>query len=49
VVLRAHRPELDQLMAMLLERETVDGDAVYHLIGGRPVPVTLTPVAPARG
>jgi cell division protease FtsH len=49
VVLRAHRPELDQLMAMLLEQETVDGDAVYHLIGGRPVPVTLTPVAPARG
>jgi cell division protease FtsH len=42
-VLRAHRPELDQLMAMLLEQETVEGDAVYRLIGGRPVPVALTP------
>jgi cell division protease FtsH len=44
-VLRGHRAELDQLMAMLLEQETVDGDAVYQLIGGRPVPVALAPIA----
>ena len=31
-LLRDHRHELDQLMAMLLEQETVEGDAVYQLI-----------------
>ena len=34
LVLQEHRHELDQLMALLLEQETVDGDAVYGLIGG---------------
>ena len=47
-LLRAHRPELDQLMAMLLEQETVDGDAVYRLIGGpAPAAVEVSPVAAA--
>ena len=41
-LLRAHREELDALVALLLERETVDGSDVYRLAGlrgqvGRPV------------
>jgi len=34
---RAHRYELDQLVDLLLESETVDGAEVYRLVG-RPVP-----------
>jgi cell division protease FtsH len=33
----AHRPELDQLVSLLLEQETVDGSAVYRIVG-KPVP-----------
>ena len=33
----AHRPELDQLVILLLEQETVDGSAVYRIVG-KPVP-----------
>jgi cell division protease FtsH len=35
--IRAHRYELDQLVALLLEEETVDGPEVYRIVG-RPVP-----------
>jgi hypothetical protein len=31
-LLREHRRELDQLTAILLEQETVKGDAVYRLV-----------------
>jgi len=36
-LLRSHRPELMQLVDLLLEHETVDGSAVYRIIG-KPVP-----------
>ncbi|MGH3301431.1 MAG: ATP-dependent zinc metalloprotease FtsH [Streptosporangiaceae bacterium] len=36
-LIRAHTAELDQLVALLLAKETVDGTAVYA-IAGRPVP-----------
>jgi cell division protease FtsH len=36
-LLRAHRPELEQLVSLLLEHETVDGAAVYRIVG-KPVP-----------
>ncbi|HEY0938260.1 MAG TPA: ATP-dependent zinc metalloprotease FtsH [Trebonia sp.] len=32
-LLKSHRPELDSLVALLLERETVDGTDVYRLAG----------------
>ncbi len=36
-LIRSHRSELEQLVALLLEHETVDGEAVYRIIG-KPVP-----------
>jgi cell division protease FtsH len=36
-LIRAHRTELDKLVALLLEMETVDGAAVYQIVG-RPTP-----------
>jgi cell division protease FtsH len=36
-LLRAHRGELARLVELLLDQETVDGEAVYRLVG-RPVP-----------
>jgi cell division protease FtsH len=36
-LIRVHRPELGQLVALLLEQETVDGSAVYRIVG-KPVP-----------
>ena len=36
-LLNENREHLDQLTALLLERETVDGESVYRIIG-RPVP-----------
>ncbi|HUA31302.1 MAG TPA: AAA family ATPase, partial [Streptosporangiaceae bacterium] len=36
-LVRAHRGELDQLVSLLLEHETVDGNAVYRIVG-KPVP-----------
>jgi cell division protease FtsH len=36
-LLRSHRHELEQLVALLLEHETVDGSAVYRIVG-KPVP-----------
>jgi cell division protease FtsH len=36
-LIRAHRAELGQVVALLLEQETVDGAAVYQIVG-RPVP-----------
>ena len=32
-LLQAHRPELDSLVTLLLEKETVDGTDVYRLAG----------------
>ncbi len=47
--LRAHRPVLDQLVALLLSEETVDGSVVYRL-AGRPEPAfgAARTVAPER-
>src|SRR5262250_944312 len=36
-LIRSHRPELKQLVALLVEQETVDGSAVYQIVG-KPVP-----------
>jgi cell division protease FtsH len=36
-VIRAHRAELAQLVELLLDQETVDGEAVYRIVG-KPVP-----------
>jgi cell division protease FtsH len=36
-LIRAHTHELDRIVALLLEKETVDGAAVYAIVG-RPVP-----------
>jgi cell division protease FtsH len=36
-LLRSHRDQLDQLVALLLERETVDGSEVYRIVG-KPAP-----------
>ena len=49
--IRSHRAELDQLVSLLLERETVDGAEVYRIVG-RPVPerreeITVAPRAVA--
>jgi cell division protease FtsH len=41
-LLRSHRGELDQLVTLLLEKETVDGEAVYRIVG-KPAPAH-TPV-----
>jgi cell division protease FtsH len=35
--IRSHRAELDELVSLLLENETVDGAAVYRIVG-KPVP-----------
>jgi hypothetical protein len=51
-LLKTHRPELDSLVNLLLEKETVDGSDVYRL-AGRPdqggnlatPPVTVSPHA----
>ena len=42
-VLRQHRPELDALVAALLEHETLDGATVYRIVG---VPVPEHPSPP---
>ncbi len=36
-LIRGHRDELGRLVALLLEHETVDGEAVYRIVG-KPVP-----------
>jgi cell division protease FtsH len=36
-LIRSHRSELDQIVSLLLEHETIDGEAVYRIVG-RPVP-----------
>jgi cell division protease FtsH len=50
-LLRAHRAELGSLVDLLLEQETVDGDAVYRVLGMDPQehrqePAVLTPPQP---
>ena len=32
-LISTHRPELDRLVSLLLEKETVDGDEVYRIVG----------------
>jgi cell division protease FtsH len=48
-ILQDHRDALDQLVKLLLEKETVDGSDVYA-IAGRPVPTdgAAQPIAPRR-
>ena len=36
-LIRSHRAELDRLVELLVEHETVDGEAVYRIVG-KPVP-----------
>ncbi len=45
-LLQSHRPELDSLVALLLERETVDGSDVYRLAGrpDRSASLSMPPV-----
>jgi cell division protease FtsH len=51
-LIRSHQAQLDQLVSLLLEQETVDGSEVYRIVG-RPVPerhaenVTIAPRAAA--
>jgi cell division protease FtsH len=53
-LIRAHRSELEQLVDLLLEQETVDGSAVYRIVG-KPVPehrpqeMAIAPHAAATG
>ena len=53
-LIRSHRPELEQLVDVLLEKETVDGSEVYRIIG-KPVPqhspdeMAIAPPAAAAG
>ena len=35
-LIRSHQAELGQLVALLLEQETVDGDEVYRIVGMTP-------------
>jgi cell division protease FtsH len=49
-LIRAHHDELRQLAHLLVEKETVDGDEVYRILG-KPVPQghpQAQPIAPAR-
>jgi cell division protease FtsH len=49
-LIRAHRAELTALTNLLLDKETVDGEEVYHLVG-RPMPENRQDaheIAPAR-
>jgi len=45
-LLRTHRPELNALVDLLLEKETVDGSDVYRLAGRPDRSVTTNPAAP---
>jgi len=50
-LLRAHQAELSRVVDLLLEQETVDGEAVYRVLGmeppeHRPEPAVLTPPQP---
>jgi len=46
-LLKDHRPELDALVELLLEKETVDGSDVYRLAGRPNRPATIPPMPPA--
>ena len=48
-LLSTHREALDRVVAMLLERETIDGGDVMAALGDRPVVITPEPAAPRRG
>jgi cell division protease FtsH len=46
-LLKTHRPELDALVGLLLEKETVDGSDVYRLAGRPDKSASTSPAAPA--
>ena len=46
-LLKDHRPELDALVELLLEKETVDGSDVYRLAGRPNRSATIPPMPPA--
>jgi cell division protease FtsH len=45
-LLKVHRPELDALVSLLLEKETVDGSDVYRLAGRPDRSAVIPPVPP---
>jgi len=45
-LLKGHRPELDSLVKLLLEKETVDGSDVYRLAGRPDRSAVIPPVPP---
>ena len=45
-LLRTHRPELDALVGLLMEKETVDGSDVYRLAGQPDKSASTSPAAP---
>jgi cell division protease FtsH len=45
-LLKDHRPQLDSLVSLLLEKETVDGSDVYRLAGRPDRSATIPPVPP---
>jgi len=45
-LLRTHRSELDGLVSLLLEKETVNGSDVYRLAGRPDRSVATNPAAP---
>jgi cell division protease FtsH len=45
-LLKDHRPELDSLVSLLLEKETVDGSDVYRLAGRPDRSAVIPPVPP---
>src|SRR5258708_38593776 len=52
-LIRSHRSELGQLVDLLLEQETVDGSAVYRIVGKpapghRPRELAIAPRAGSR-
>ena len=52
MLLRSHQSELKRLASLLVEKETLDGDAVYNVLGlptpeHRPDATTVAPHMPA--
>jgi cell division protease FtsH len=45
-LLKTHRPELDALVGLLMEKETVNGSDVYRLAGQPDKSASTSPAAP---
>jgi cell division protease FtsH len=45
-ILVAHRKELDQVAALLLERETIDGKELHAILEHSSIPAAVTQAAP---